>query len=602
MAALLFATYIFLQELLFVRASEIERYRGRAIQISEAVTRSAEITQARMQAVVAFFESSVAVSELEFATFVWEAGIFDQGPHLRAIAVMPLLRKVQLETVNRRIANRAVDRADAGYPAWTPIQANPRDLYAPAVYAASPNGIDTVVGYDLATDPTRLQTALQAQRFGGIRMTAPVVLTQDRHVDRQSVLLLAYTDKARLGYRDVDHSGGGYPTLIGVGYTPGKHLEALFSALNDLQFLISVKDVTVPEQPVPLFKDPSPADAQLIYESSVEFSGRVWALRFEKAVPNLTGVAPTLTYASYILGCLMILLMGVVARRIVRNEAILEKRVATRTSELEEAKEQLNKALVDAERANQAKTEFLATMSHEFRTPLNAILGFSDVLHQQVFGPIGAERYKQYAADIHKSGQHMLQLVNDILDLSAIEAGALEMHKKPLDVFSVIQDVGAVCREIASAKDIRVVLHVSDGLPNVLADERAAKQIIMNLVSNAVKYSAPGSEIEITASPHRRTVQVCVSDMGEGIPRGKIDRILKPFVRGESNPHISHDGAGLGLSIVSVLVAKHDGELRIDSTVGEGTAVTVSFQAVPLDEVSGGREGGVRDGEIRRAT
>jgi len=579
-AGLLFATHIFLQELYFVRSSEIERYRSRATQITDAVTRSAEITKARLQAVVALFESSATVSEREFARFVDAARIFDQGPHLRAIAVMPMLRSGQLDLLNDRIRDSAARRSAFGYPEWTPIAADLRDLYAPVVLAASPTGVSNIVGYDLATNATRLQTALDARDTGEILMTAPVVLSQDRRGDHQSVLLLAYTPNGRVGYRESAGPENGYPALVAIGYTPGKHLEELFAAFNDLDFFITVTDTTDPRQPVPLFLDASPPSAELIYQSNIAFSGRVWAIQFDKTVPSIFAIAPTLTYGSYALGCLMILFLGYVARQIVANEASLENRVAARTAELEEAQDQLNLALVDAERANQAKTEFLATMSHEFRTPLNAILGFSDVIHQQVFGPIGPDRYKQYAADIHKSGQHMLQLVNDILDLSAIEAGALEMRFTPLDVSQAMEDVVSVCREIALTKGIGVTFQQTGSLPVILADERAVRQVLMNLVSNAVKYSAQGSKIEISAFPAGNAVEIQVKDSGDGIPAEKVDRILKPFVRGESNPHISHDGAGLGLSIVNVLVAKHGGELRIESEVGEGTLVTVSFPVV----------------------
>ncbi len=575
--ALLLATLLFLQDLYIVRSTEIERYKVRAVQIEAAVTRSIAVTKARLQSLVAFFESNSVVSEREFSTFVRGARIFDQGLHLRAIGVMPMMQTTQLEALNQGVVGRLRDRNGLGYPDWKPIQASGQEFYLPVVYAAAPRGVPSAVGYDLATDGVRVQTALEARRTRKVLMTSPVVLSEDRDEDYHSVLLLAYTDKGNLGFRSVGPPGDEFPTMIAIGYTPGKHLDALFKTLNDLEFRISVTDITVAEQPVPVFANRGASSAELIHESRIRFSGRVWSIRFEKAVPSLFSITPTLTYGSYFLGCAIILFLGYVARRVVLNEAYLEDRVAARTAEVEEAQEKLNQALVDAEQANQAKSEFLATMSHEFRTPLNAILGFSEVIHHQTFGPVGSERYSQYAEDIHKSGQHMLQLVNDILDLSAIEAGALEMRMEPLDVYRIMEDIGPICQEIAHGKDIRVLQRVGDDVPRILADERAVKQIVMNLVSNAVKYSASGSEVEIAAVQRENWVEVHVCDSGEGIAKERVERLLKPFVRGETNPHVSHDGAGLGLSIVNLLVSRHKGKLQIDSVLGEGTSVIVSF-------------------------
>lgn len=236
----------------------------------------------------------------------------------------------------------------------------------------------------------------------------------------------------------------------------------------------------------------------------------------------------------------------------------------------------------DAEAANRAKSEFLATMSHEFRTPLNAILGFSEMMRNQYSGPIGSPRYLEHASHIHNSGTHLLGLVNDILDIAAIEAGELEIDKEEVDVADLIN----VCIENVEPAilqaDIEMSFEVSRDLPNIQADRRSMNQIVLNLLSNAIKFTPAGGKISVSAESAGQRLVVRVQDTGIGIPPDRIAEVTDPFFQVQGNPNSPSEGTGLGLSIVKSLVETHDGNLAIESEVGKGTLVTVSL---PCDDL-----------------
>lgn len=228
--------------------------------------------------------------------------------------------------------------------------------------------------------------------------------------------------------------------------------------------------------------------------------------------------------------------------------------------------------------ASQAKTDFLASMSHDLRTPLNAIIGFSETLSQEIFGPINNKKNTEYINDIHSAGKYLLLLVNDILDLSALEAGGRKLNYEIFDGKQLIFECKSVVFKLAEDKNIDIVTTNSEMLPNVYADRTALKQILMNLVSNAVKFTPPNGNITISSNVSDDNYIFQISDTGCGISEENIKVIVKPFRRAEHSPFISHkEGTGLGLSIVKSLVDAHKGELNIESIIGRGTTITVSM-------------------------
>ncbi len=255
-------------------------------------------------------------------------------------------------------------------------------------------------------------------------------------------------------------------------------------------------------------------------------------------------------------------------------------------AELEMAKSISDEARRRAEDANLAKSRFLASMSHELRTPLNAILGFSEAMKGEMLGPIGNESYKGYVADIHASGRHLLELINEILDLSRIEAGRYELREEALRLANVAEDCIGLVRIKAKQKDITITPRFQEGLPRMLADEKALRQILLNMLSNAVKFTPAGGHVDVkvgwTASGGQ---YVSVTDNGPGIPEDEIPIVLSAFGQGSIAIKNAEQGTGLGLPIVQALLAMHGGTFTLKSRLREGTEATALFPAARTLEV-----------------
>ena len=265
-----------------------------------------------------------------------------------------------------------------------------------------------------------------------------------------------------------------------------------------------------------------------------------------------------------------------ISRRAMPDGAIVS--VYSDVTDLKASERKLIEARSQAEMANHAKSEFLANMSHELRTPLNAIIGFSEIIAHELFGPLANERYLDYMKDIHQSSLHLLSIINDVLDMSKIEAGKLELSKEPLNIRHLIGEVIRMMRERAESRGIELETKLPDEEVEIWADERAMKQIFLNLLSNAIKFSRDGGEVCIRVVSDRSDLAIVeFEDHGIGMNKEELERALQPFGQAKPSTTRNYGGTGLGLPITKGLIEAHGGQLAIESCAGRGTIARISL-------------------------
>ena len=310
-------------------------------------------------------------------------------------------------------------------------------------------------------------------------------------------------------------------------------------------------------------------------------------------VPNPTVVVPqtvidptTLAFA-VAAGAILIVALGLTGALVdflLGNRAVEEaKRLREHIGALEETKKRLeqtsadlSEALAAASAANKAKSQFLAAMSHELRTPLNAILGFSEILSKQSYGPL-AERYRDYVQDISSSGAHLLSLINDVLDISRLDIGDAKLNERVLEIGDVIDEAVRMIAGEARTADISLRIEIGDSLPPVRADERRIRQVLLNLLYNAVKFTPAGGSIYVSANLRPDGLAITVADTGIGIAEKDIPKALERFGQVDSRLSRKYEGVGLGLPLTKQLIELHGGAFELTSTVNVGTTITVTL-------------------------
>lgn len=255
----------------------------------------------------------------------------------------------------------------------------------------------------------------------------------------------------------------------------------------------------------------------------------------------------------------------------------------------------------EAEQSNHAKAQFLANMSHELRTPLNAILGFSEIVAHGLFGPDASELYRQYGEHIHTSGRHLLKLVNEVLDLSKIVAGQLALNESTVDLRAVLAECGALLTVQLAERQLTLETAIPEELPTLTADELRLKQALLNLLSNATKFSKVGGivRVDVEIAPEKDHLVIDVTDYGVGMRREDISLALVPFHQVDDDPARAHEGTGLGLPLVKMLVEKHGGVFGLSSALGEGTTASIALPGWRLNwEGAAPEPGALADGPL----
>jgi len=271
-----------------------------------------------------------------------------------------------------------------------------------------------------------------------------------------------------------------------------------------------------------------------------------------------------------------LVLLCLIALRRTRREQRALAQARSLLDDREAAYGALEAAKEEVDEANQAKTNFLATMSHELRTPLNAIIGFSEIMMREKFGSIGNEKYQEYVADIHSSGTHLLQVINDILDLSKASAGKFELDETVFDLREVMRSVSQIAGGLAHSAGISLNANVSENAPLIRGDQRKIMQVLLNLINNSIKFTPAGGSITASARTDPLSgVIVTVSDTGSGIAADDLERVMRPFEQGGSPLNRRHQGTGLGLPLVKEIVELHGGRLELSSELDAGTTVSV---------------------------
>jgi len=299
-------------------------------------------------------------------------------------------------------------------------------------------------------------------------------------------------------------------------------------------------------------------------------------VQHDTTLPVLFGISLTAVV-------MLIVSLGIVGTLIDRYVAEIE----SAKHDLERTSAGLADALKAAEAANEVKARFVANMSHELRTPLNAIIGFSDVLRNETFGPLGQQRYREYASDIRESGKHLLHLVNDILELSKADAGQIRLYEEIVDLNSTIAMCIRQIKQEADGREVQLSTELKAGGAQLRVDKYRLQQILLNLLSNAIKFTLSGGQVRVSTQSHGNGLVISIADTGIGMTAEEIPVALNRFGQIDNRLSRRYEGAGLGLPLSKHLVELHGGILEIESERGAGTKVTVVFPPERVDQTVG---------------
>lgn len=431
--------------------------------------------------------------------------------------------------------------------------AHQSDEYTVVKYIEPYETYQFAVGHVVNFDKNREATMNLAAKTGELTMTAPVVLISEPTIPSATTIYQAHFNG--------DELTGFTAVLIRID----NMIKEILKRDSENSFYVHLYDKEDGEQLTFKSYGNSKIDLSGLKSTTIEFPiiNRTWVIEFiqtpefiennKTSQPLFIGITGLIFAALATVG--IVILSG--------QPIVLEKVVYQRTYELEQA--------------NKAKSEFMANMSHDLRTPLNAIIGFSEIMCREIHGKHGNDKYLEYSRDINTSSEYLLSLINDILDLSAIDANKRSIEKEELNINMLVADCIRTLKPLIDEKNQDVIINIPDEFDLLYADERSVKQILINLISNAIKFTPNGGTITVECGSTKKSNVLIVKDTGEGIAKSNLTHILDPFARADSHPHISREGTGLGLTIVNSLVKLHGGSLSIKSELGKGTKVTIKF-------------------------
>lgn len=548
---------------------------------TQDVRRVVSTTIDNVSSVGAFFESSDLVNEQEFSRYVSRSNLLEGKKHVESISVMPLIDGDQLPAFVAALEARKYVRTTFGYGETSIAEVPGREIYVPAIYVESRNGRDNILGYDLASDPIGMKIAKQSLTAFQPHMTPPIRISKETEPDTIKVMIIGGVKSGGdIGMRYYLPEEAERSLFIAATFRPDESIKDLLAILGSTRFTLRVTDQTDVEM-IPLFEtDRSFVQETLVHHEKIVLGNRVWV--FDYGYPGLATGTHVFNrfFVLGLIGIVAILALAVALDRLLGISGRLEKDVHDRTLELETVNTALVEAAQKASAESEAKSMFLAHMSHELRTPLNAVIGYGQMLQAEIYGKIGDERYLDYAKTIVDAGQIQLSLVEDLLALTALDSDGRDLTKSNIEICALASRCLDLVRTKAEEKSITLKLETSLSDASLSSDERAVQQILTNLLSNAVKFTEQGGKINVHLEQDRngQTI-ITVEDDGIGIPEGQVDKVLQPFSRAHADPYHTHEGVGLGLSIVRGLADTCGATVKLKSKQGVGTWVTVTFPA-----------------------
>jgi len=592
------------------RAEAQKRFEGSAAQLTGAVSQSLERYLDVVNAVGSFFAATKDVDRWQFFEFARDT--LPRFPGVTALTWVPWVPAGEREAFEQRARDdglfgfRFKDPGTVGRAGVSPT----RDVHLPVFYVEPFEGNVDLLGVDLASRAQDLKTLLAVRDSGRVAIARPdgaigptipgfvVVLPIYRSGNVPGSIA-----ERRTGLLGFARASIALPDLIATAL-PGPAVAAGLdvyiydeNARPGDRLLAYHPGTQRTRAPSPLAEDEVRDGLFTVTHRSI--AGEDWAIVAKPADSYMPASLQVAAWGVFAFGFLVTLWLAQYLTSSHIRTRLIEQAVTKRTAELRAANKALQSEVRERERAEQnlleakkraeiasrAKSDFLAMMSHELRTPLNAVIGFSEILRSESLGPLGNDQYREYVDYIRSSGTELLTRINDILELTKIDGDDFALLVEPVDVHDIVGAVEPIIQNKAGAAGLKLTVEVPRNLPHLKADPRALKQILLNLMLNAVKFTRAGGRVSFDVRTDRRGRMVLrVADNGVGIDPEHLSQVLQPFSQADSSLGRKYEGSGLGLALAHKLVKLHGAELYIDSEVGAGTTVTIIF---PKERVLG---------------